>query len=86
MGPDGMGIEVPQYEEQIRAERAQNVRDYFESKRAGEDFTPVKTSKRVRGREHLDDGMKYVREELKDYGDEVKAVIDKMELFKSLFS
>lgn len=82
-----MEIEVPRPEEEIRAERAQNVKEYFEAKRAGEDFTPapVETSKRVTGRKYFDDGMKYMREEIKDYGEEAKAILDKMELFKNLF-
>lgn len=85
MGPDGMEIEVPRSEEEIRAERAQNVKGYFEAKRAGEDFTPdpVKTTKRLTGRKYLDDGMKYLKEEFK--GDEAKAILEKMELFKNLF-
>ena len=80
-----MEIEVPRTEEEIRAERAQNVKGYFEAKRAGEDFTPdpVKTTKRLTGRKYFDDGMKYMREELK--GEEAKAVLEKIELFKNLF-
>lgn len=87
MGPDGMEIEVPRPEEEIRAERAQNVKGYFEAKRAGEDFTPppVETTKRLTGRKYFDDGMKYLKEEIKDYGEEAKAVLEKMELFKNLF-
>ena len=87
MGPDGMEIEVPRSEEEIRAERAQNVKGYFEAKRAGEDFNPdpVKTSKRLTGLKYFDDGVKCMKEELNDYGDEVKAVLEKVELFKNLF-
>lgn len=87
MGPDGMEIEVPRSEDEIRAERAQNVREYFEAKRAGEDFTPppVETSKRLTGRKYFDDGMKYLKEITRDDIDEAKAVIEKMELFKNLF-
>lgn len=36
MGLDGMEIEVPRSEEEIRAERAQNVKGYFARKRAAE--------------------------------------------------
>ena len=87
MGPDGIQIEVPRPEEEIRAERAQNVKGYFEAKRAGEDFNPdpVKTSKRLTGLKYFDDGVKCLKEELNDYGDEVKAVLEKVELFKNLF-
>ena len=82
-----MEIEVPRPEEEIRAERAQNVKDYFEAKRAGEDFTPapVKTSKLITGRKYFDDGIKTMREEFKDYGEEAKAVFDHLELFQKLF-
>lgn len=82
-----MEIEVPRSEEEIKAERAQNVKGYFEAKRAGEDFTPdpVKTTKRLTGRKYFDDGVKCMKEELNDYGDEVKAVLEKVELFKNLF-
>ena len=85
MGPDGMEIEVPRSEEEIRAERAQNVKGYFEAKRAGEDFTPdpVKTTKRLTGRKYFDDGMKYLKEEFK--GDEAKRILDELEVFKNLF-
>ena len=88
MGPDGMEIEVPRSEEEIRAERAQNVKGYFEAKRAGEDFSPdpVKTTKRLTGLKYFDDGIKCMKEELNDYGDEVKAVLEKVELFKNLFT
>lgn len=80
-----MEIEVPRTEEEIRAERAQNVKDYFEAKRAGEDFSPVpvKTTKRLTGRKYFDDGMKYLKEEFK--GDEAKRILDEIELFKNLF-
>lgn len=80
-----MEIEVPRSEEEIRAERAQNVNGYFEAKRAGEDFTPdpVKTTKRLTGRKYFDDGMKYLKEEFK--GDEVKRILDELDLFKNLF-
>ena len=88
MGPDGIQIEVPRPEEEIRAERAQNVKGYFEAKRAGEDFSPdpVKTTKRLTGLKYFDDGIKCMKEELNDYGDEVKAVLEKVELFKNLFT
>ena len=88
MGPDGIQIEVPRSEEEIRAERAQNVKGYFEAKRAGEDFSPdpVKTTKRLTGLKYFDDGIKCMKEELNDYGDEVKAVLEKVELFKNLFT
>lgn len=80
-----MEIEVLRSEEEIRAERAQNVKGYFEAKRAGEDFTPppVETTKRLTGRKYFDDGMKYLKEEFK--GDEAKRILEKMELFKNLF-
>ena len=81
-----MDIEVPRSEEEIRAERAQNVKGYFEAKRAGEDFTPppVETTKRLTGRKYFDDGMKYLKEEFK--GDEAKRILDEIELFKNLFT
>jgi len=49
MGPDGIEIEVERSEEEIRADKAYNVKEYFESKKSGTDFTPieVKTTKRV---------------------------------------
>lgn len=81
-----MEIEVPRSEEEIRAERAQNVKGYFEAKRAGEDFSPdpVKTTKRLTGRKYFDDGMKYLKEEFKC--DEAKRILDEIELFKNLFT
>ena len=80
-----MEIEVPRSEEEIRAERAQNVKSYFEAKRAGEDFSPdpVRTTKRLTGRKYFDDGMKYLKEEFK--GDEAKRILDELDLFKNLF-
>lgn len=80
-----MEIEVPRSEEEIRAERAQNVKGYFEAKRAGEDFTPdpVKTTKRLTGRKYFDDGMKYLKEEFN--GTEAKRILDELEVFKNLF-
>ena len=49
MGPDGIEIEVDRSEEEIRADKAYNVKEYFESKKSGTDFTPieVKTTKKV---------------------------------------
>ena len=49
MGPDGIEIEVERSEEEIRADKAYNVKEYFESKKSGTDFTPieVKTTKKV---------------------------------------
>lgn len=49
MEPDGIEIEVERSEEEIRADKAYNVKEYFESKKSGTDFTPieVKTTKKV---------------------------------------
>ena len=49
MGPDGIEIEVERSEEEIRADKSYNVKEYFESKKSGTDFTPieVKTTKKV---------------------------------------
>lgn len=49
MGLDWIEIEVERSEEEIRADKAYNVKEYFESKKTGTDFTPieVKTTKRV---------------------------------------
>lgn len=34
MGPDGIEIEVERSEEEIRADKAYNVKEYFESKKS----------------------------------------------------
>jgi hypothetical protein len=34
MGPDGIEIEVDRSEEEIRADRTENVKDYFEKRKS----------------------------------------------------
>lgn len=90
MGPDGIEIEVERSEEEIRADKAYNVKEYFESKKSGTDFTPieVKTTKKVplvrETRRSFDRVESFIKE--KDiYSDEVKEKLDHVKMFMDLF-
>jgi hypothetical protein len=85
MGPDGIEIEVERSEEEIRADKAYNVKEYFESKKSGTDFTPieVKTTKRVPLIHETRHSFDRVESFIKDkdlYSDDVK---EKLDYFKS---
>lgn len=85
-----MEVEVERSEEEIRADRAYNVKEYFKSKKSGTDFTPidVKTTKRVPGRRsigYVDNIERFIKD--KDlYSDEVKSNLDHFKSFMDLFS
>lgn len=90
MGPDGIEIEVERSEEEIRADKAYNVKEYFESKKTGTDFTPieVKTTKRVplvrETRRSFDRIEHYIKD--KDlYSEDVKEKLDHVKMFMDLF-
>jgi hypothetical protein len=90
MGPDGIEIEVERSEEEIRADKAYNVKEYFESKKSGTDFTPieVKTTKRVplvrETRRSFDRVESFIKD--KDlYSDDVKEKLDYFKSFIDIF-
>lgn len=90
MGPDGIEIEVERSEEEIRADKAYNVKEYFESKKTGTDFTPieVKTTKRVplvrETRRSFDRVESFIKD--KDlYSEDVKEKLDHVKTFMDLF-
>jgi hypothetical protein len=90
MGPDGIEIEVERSEEEIRADKAYNVKEYFESKKSGTDFTPieVKTTKRVPLVRETRRSFDRVESFIKDrdaYSDEVKSKLDHVKMFMDLF-
>ena len=91
MGPDALDIEVERSEEEIRADKVYNVKEYFESKKSGTNFTPidVKTTKRVSvGRElrnSYDRVEHYIKDENNLYSDEVKSSLDRIKTFMDLF-
>jgi len=90
MGPDGIEIEVERSEEDIRADKAYNVKEYFESKKSGTDFTPieVKTTKKVplihETRHSFDRVEHYIKD--KDlHSDDVSEKLDHVKMFMDLF-
>ena len=90
MGPDGIEIEVERSEEEIRADKAYNVKEYFESKKSGTDFTPieVKTTKKVplvrETRRSFDRVEHYIKD--KDlYSEDVREKLDHVKMFMHLF-
>ena len=90
MGPDGIEIEVERSEEEIRADKAYNVKEYFESKKSGTDFTPieVKTTKKVplvrETRRSFDRVEHYIKD--KDlYSEDVREKLDHVKMFMDLF-
>ena len=90
MGPDGIEIEVERSEEEIRADKAYNVKEYFESKKSGTDFTPieVKTTKKVplvrETRRSFDRVEHYIRE--KDlYSEDVSEKFEHVKMLMDLF-
>ena len=90
MGPDGIEIEVECSEEEIRADKAYNVKEYFESKKSGTDVTPieVKTTKRVPLKRETRRSFDRVESFIKDkaaYGDEVKSNLEHIKMFMDLF-
>lgn len=90
MGPDGIEIEVERSEEEIRTDKAYNVKEYFESKKSGTDFTPieVKTTKRVpivRETRHSFDRVEHYIKDKDLYNEEVKEKLDYFESFMDLF-
>lgn len=90
MGPDGIEIEVERSEEEIRADKAYNVKEYFESRKSGTDFTPieVKTTKRVplirETRRSFDRVESFIKGR-DAYSDEVKSNLDHIKMFMDLF-
>ena len=90
MGPDGIEIEVERSEEEIRADKAYNVKEYFESRKSGTDFTPieVKTTKRVplvRETRHSFDRIETFIKGNDAYNEEVKGKLDHIKMFMDLF-
>ena len=90
MGPDGIEIEVERSEEEIRADKAYNVKEYFESKKSGTDFTPieVKTTKKVplvrETRRSFDRVEHYIKD--KDlYSEDVREKFDHVKMLMDLF-
>lgn len=90
MGPDGIDIEVDRSEEEIRADKAYNVKEYFESKKSGTDFTPieVKTTKLVplirETRRSFDRVESFIKD--KDlYSEEVREKLNHFKMFMDLF-
>ena len=90
MGPDGIEIEVERSEEEIRADKAYNVKEYFESKKSGTDFTPieVKTTKKVplirETRRSFDRVESFIKD--KDlYSEDVREKLDHVKMFMHLF-
>ena len=90
MGPDGIEIEVERSEEEIRADKAYNVKEYFDSKKSGTNFTPieVKTTKRVpliRETRHSFDRVEHYIKDQDLYSEEVKGKLDHIKMFMDLF-
>lgn len=90
MGPDGIEVEVERSEEEIRADKAYNVKEYFESKKSGTDFTPieVKTTKKVPLRREIGRSFDRVEHYIKDkdlYSDEVNSCFEHFKSFIDLF-
>ncbi len=90
MGPDGIEIEVERSEEEIRADKAYNVKEYFESRKSGTDFTPieVKTTKRVPLIRETRRSFDRVESFIKDrelYSEDVKDKLDHIKMFMDLF-
>lgn len=90
MGPDGIEIEVERSEEEIRADKAYNVKEYFESKKSGTDFTPieVKTTKKVplvrETRRSFDRVESFIKE--KDiYSEDVREKFDHVKMLMDIF-
>ena len=90
MGPDGIEIEVERSEEEIRADKSYNVKEYFESKKSGTDFTPieVKTTKKVplirETRRSFDRVESFIKE--KDiYSEAVKEKLDHVKTLMDIF-
>lgn len=90
MGPDGIEIEVERSEEEIRADKAYNVKEYFESKKSGTDFTPieVKTTKKVplvrETRRSFDRVEHYIKD--KDlYSEDVSEKFEHVKMLMDLF-
>lgn len=90
MGPDGIEIEVERSEEEIRADKAYNIKEYFDSKKSGTVFTPieVKTTKKVplirETRRSFDRVEHYIKD--KDlYSEDVKDKLDHIKMFMDLF-
>lgn len=90
MGPDGIEIEVDRSEEEIRADKAYNVKEYFESKKSGTDFTPieVKTTKKVplirETRRSFDRVEHYIKD--KDlYSEDVMEKFDHVKMLMDIF-
>lgn len=90
MGPDGIEIEVERSDEEIRADKAYNVKEYFESRKSGTDFTPieVKTTKRVPLRREVGRSFDRIETFIKDndaYSEDVKGKLDHIKMFMDLF-
>ena len=90
MGPDGIEIEVERSEEEIRADKAYNVKEYFESRKSGTDFTPieVKTTKRdslVRETRRSFDRVEHYIKDQDLYSEDVKDKLDHIKMFMDLF-
>jgi hypothetical protein len=90
MGPDGIEIEVERSEEEIRADKAYNVKEYFDSKKNGTNFTPieVKTTKKVpliRETRHSFDRIETFVKDKGAYSEEVKSNLDHIKMFMDLF-
>ena len=90
MEPDGIEIEVERSEEEIRADKAYNVKEYFESKKSGTDFTPieVKTTKKVplvrETRRSFDRVESFIKE--KDiYSEDVREKFDHVKMLMDIF-
>lgn len=90
MGPDGIEIEVERSEEEIRADKAYNVKEYFESKKSGTDFTPieVKTTKKVplvRETRHSFDRVESFIKEKDIYSEDVSEKFEHVKMLMDIF-
>lgn len=91
MGPDGIEIEVDRSEEDIRADRAENVKNYFDAKKNGEEFTPkeVATTRRVpisREIERSYDRVEHYIKEKDCYTEDVSNTLKRFDMFMKLFT
>ena len=91
MGPDGIEIEVDRSEEEIRADRAENVKGYFDAKMKGEEFTPkeVATTRKVPINRELGRSYDRVEHYIKEkdcYTEDVSNALKHFDMFMKLFS
>ena len=90
MEADGIEIEVERSEEEIRSDKLYNVKEYFDSKKSGTDFTPidVKTTKRVPLRREIPRSFDKVEQFIKDkdaYSQDTSEAMGRIETLMKLF-